>query len=73
MQLHNVERLLAQRKIPEKAGADWLSECAAGMRGRRMTASSAVPACPPLQNGGGARRIDSGIDLFYVEEFPGLA
>src|ERR1035441_2428628 len=62
VQLHDVQRLLAQGKVSEQAGANGLwrvqQECTFG--GDREQCGSRVPGLP--QNGGGARRVDSGID-----------
>src|ERR1035441_1411699 len=72
VQLHDVQRLLAQRKLSEQASANGLrrvqQKCTLG--GDREQRRSCVPCL--LQNGSGARRIDSGIDLFQIEEFSGL-
>ncbi len=72
VQLHDVERLLAQRKLTEQAGAHGIRcvQQKGTLGGDREQRRSRVPGL--LQNGGGARRIDSSIDLFDVEEFPRL-
>src|SRR5208282_383319 len=72
VQLHDIERLLAQRKFSEQRSANGLGrvqqKCLLG--GDREQRSSRVPCL--LQNGSGARRIDSSIDFFHSEEFPRL-